>query len=131
MEKTYQFNEEKDTTTCGTKRKLKKHYTQCPAFKRSKTSDGAKTTKAGAKRDKRIQNKSPFNLGYDRKASKSAVAGIKLKRKSSTILSILGPRKKMHTPISLGVKAMSPLIRYRGDDNVRISVLFHDGSCFR
>lgn len=40
----------------------------------------------------------------------------------------MGPRKKMHTPISLGVKAMSPLIRYRGDDNVRISVLFHDGN---
>lgn len=33
----------------------------------------------------------------------------------------------MHTPISLGIKAISPLIRYGGDDDVRISVLFHDG----
>lgn len=65
---------------------------------------------------------------------KLQVAGIIVKKKSSTLLSIFGPRKKCQYPITLGIKSISPIIRYRGrwNNDVRVSVLFHDGNtCMR
>ncbi|CAG2221965.1 unnamed protein product [Mytilus edulis] len=62
------------------------------------------------------------------------VAGIMVKMKSSTLLSISGPRKKCQYPITLGIKSISHIIKYRGrwNDDVRVSVLFHDGNtCMR
>lgn len=62
------------------------------------------------------------------------VAGIMVKMKSSTLLSISGPRKTCQYPITLGIKSISPIIRYRGrwNNDVRVSVLFHDGNtCMR
>ncbi|CAG2237446.1 unnamed protein product [Mytilus edulis] len=75
-----------------------------------------------------------FDLSYDKDASKSAVAGIVVKMKSSTLLSISGPSKTCQHPITLGIKSISPIIRYRGrwNNDVRVSVLFHDGNtCMR
>lgn len=65
---------------------------------------------------------------------KMEVAGIMVKMKSSTLLSISGQRKKCQYPITLGIKSISPIIRYSGrwNDDVRVSVLFHDGkTCMR
>ncbi|CAC5371706.1 unnamed protein product [Mytilus coruscus] len=75
------------------------------------------------------RDESLFDLSYDREASRSAIAGINLKRKSSRILSISGPSEKCHYPITLGTKAISPLIRYgEAQDDVRLSIVFHDGN---
>lgn len=49
-----------------------------------------------------------------------------MKRNYSPILSISGPREKCHYPITLGTKAISPLIRHKGV--VRLSIVFHDGN---
>lgn len=59
------------------------------------------------------------------------VAGIMVKMKSSTLLSISGPRKTCQYPITLGIKSISPIIG-RWNNDVRVSVLFHDGkTCMR
>lgn len=57
------------------------------------------------------------------------VAGITLTRKNSPILSISGPIEKSCDPIMLGIKAISATIRYgKKYDDIRISILFHDGN---
>ncbi|CAC5371708.1 unnamed protein product [Mytilus coruscus] len=58
---------------------IEKQDEQCPTLKRSKKSCGTKITKTIARRDERRQYESLFNLGYDRKASKSAVSTLYLK----------------------------------------------------
>ncbi|XP_052072742.1 uncharacterized protein LOC127710823 [Mytilus californianus] len=80
-------------------------------------------------RDESRQFESLYDSSYDKEASKSAVAGITLKRKDSPILSISGPREKCHYPITLGTKAISPILRHGKDhDDVRICIVFHDGN---
>lgn len=57
------------------------------------------------------------------------VAGITITRKNSPILSISGPSEKSRDPIDLGIKAISAIIRYGKDhDDIRISIIFHDGN---
>lgn len=52
-----------------------------------------------------------------------------MKRKYSPILSISGPSDKSNDPITLGIKAMSSIFKYgKKYDDVRISILFHDGN---
>ncbi|CAC5404686.1 unnamed protein product [Mytilus coruscus] len=75
------------------------------------------------------RDESLFDLSYDKEASRSAVAGITLKRKYSPILSISAPNEQIQDPITLGTKAISSIIRYGKDHNdVRISIVFHDGN---
>ncbi|XP_052072604.1 uncharacterized protein LOC127710708 [Mytilus californianus] len=124
MEQTVQSNKCSDSEK-GTKRKLKIQDEQCPSVKLFKVDEkkgGAEISKTGARRDESL-----FDLSYDKEASRSAVAGITLKRKYSPILSISGPSKKSRYPITPGIKAISSIIRYGEDhDDVRLSILFHD-----
>ncbi|XP_071178167.1 uncharacterized protein [Mytilus edulis] len=75
------------------------------------------------------RDESLFDLSFDEEASRSAVAGITLTRKYSPILSLSEPSEKSHYPITLGIKAISPVIRYGNDhDDIKISIVFHDGN---
>ncbi|VDI56421.1 Hypothetical predicted protein [Mytilus galloprovincialis] len=75
------------------------------------------------------RDESLFDLSFDEEASRSAVAGITLTRTYSPILSLSEPSEKSHYPITLGIKAISAVIRYGNDhDDIRISIVFHDGN---
>lgn len=57
------------------------------------------------------------------------VAGINLTTESSPLFSISGPTRNCIIPIALGIKSMSRLLGYgNGHDQVRLSILFHDGN---
>ncbi|VDI56423.1 Hypothetical predicted protein, partial [Mytilus galloprovincialis] len=69
----------------------------------------------------------------DNQPSVSAVAGITLKRADSPLLSIAGITMNSVVPIIVGIKSISRVEKYgKGDEQVRLSILFHDGNtCLR